>query len=303
MPTSYKDQFFEVDPGNPPPRGTALNFVRLELIDTDDNGLIEPNVGDTLNGLEVTAVYEGDTLRVRVPGVGQIWYTGTTFYLSDGTEFFTPTDGQVLQNGTYRNSTGVTTSTNMPVGDLGPTCFTPGTLIDTPLGPRPVEDLRVGDLVTTLDDGDQILRLILLEDHRAEGRNAPIRFETGAIENDAPLLVSPEHRVLLQGWRAELTLGCAEVLVAAKHLVNDTTIRRVTGGRVRYIHLVFDAHQIVFGQGVPSESCLPTRALCSNPGTSRSALQAHYALLGSDMSDVLVRPAARRIEAEVLIAA
>ncbi|MFA5582109.1 MAG: Hint domain-containing protein, partial [Paracoccaceae bacterium] len=36
-------------------------------------------------------------------------------------------------------------------------CFTPGTLIDTPDGPRLVEDLRPGDLVLTADHGAQPL--------------------------------------------------------------------------------------------------------------------------------------------------
>ena len=48
--------------------------------------------------------------------------------------------------------------------------------------------------------------------------------------------------------------GLDEVLVAAKHLVNGDTIRQVSGGMVEYIHLVFDQHELVFGQGVPSES-------------------------------------------------
>ncbi|WP_444870345.1 Hint domain-containing protein [Rhodobacter capsulatus] len=37
----------------------------------------------------------------------------------------------------------------------GVICFTPGTLIDTPAGPRPVEALRPGDRVSTRDDGAQ----------------------------------------------------------------------------------------------------------------------------------------------------
>ena len=36
---------------------------------------------------------------------------------------------------------------------MGIPCFTAGTLIDTPSGPRAVEELRPGDLVTTRDHG------------------------------------------------------------------------------------------------------------------------------------------------------
>ena len=40
------------------------------------------------------------------------------------------------------------------------------------------------------------------------------------------LVVSPRHRVLLQGYRAELLFGEGEVLVAAENLLDDDTVRR-----------------------------------------------------------------------------
>ena len=127
-------------------------------------------------------------------------------------------------------------------------------MIDTISGARAIETLNVGDLIETLDDGAQPIRLIVRDTFRAVGDLAPIRFATGAIGNDAPLLVSPQHRMLISGWQAELFYGQEEVLVAAKHLVNDTSITRQEGGMIDYIHLLFDTHQIVFGAGVPSES-------------------------------------------------
>lgn len=260
MPTAYEDQFFTVDPGAPPPVGTALSFQRLEFVDVDDDGNIETGTGDTFNGVTITQVWQNDTLTVNVPGVGNVTYTGVTFYLSSGSAVFTPTDGQVLQDGTFVSSTFVTTATQTPVNDFGPTCFTPGTRIDTPNGQRLIEDLQVGDLVMTLDDGPQAIRMILDDRFHAVRNCAPIHFAKGAIGNDAPLVVSPQHRMLLRGPQAELYFGQEEVLAAAKHLVNGDTIRQVFGGDVRYIHLLFETHQIVFAQGVPSESYFPGHA-------------------------------------------
>ena len=261
MPTIYKDQYYTLDPANPPGFGDAVTFTREEVVDFNDNGLIRPGDGDTFNGFEVTAVWQNDTVTINVPGVGNVTYVGATYYLDGGQpSVFTPTDGQVLQNGTFVTSGFVTSSTQQTVGGFGPTCFTPGTMIETDNGPRPVEDLSEGDLIETLDDGIRPVRAILRGAFRAVGDLAPIRFATGAVGNDAPLMVSPQHRMLISGWRAELLFGENEVLVAAKHMVNGDTITRVPGGLVTYIHLLFDQHQIVFGQGVPSESYFPGHA-------------------------------------------
>lgn len=260
MPTPFEDQFFTVDPGSPPPVGTQLVFQRVEFIDENDDGNIGTNTGDTFNGVNVTNVWENDTLTVELPSGAQVTYTGVTFYLSSGSPVFTPTDGQVLQNGTFVSSTYVTESTQTPVGSFGPTCFTPGTLITTPTGARPIEDLRIGELVETLDHGPQPIRYIVDGSFRASNDIAPIRFAVGSIGNDLPLIVSPQHRILISGWKAELFYEQNSVLVAAKHLVNGHSVRQVFGGTVRYIHLLFDRHEIVFGQGIPSESYFPGHA-------------------------------------------
>lgn len=305
MPTLYKDQFFRIDPGAPPPRGTALTVERAEFLDFNDNGQINPNTGDTFQGIQITAVWVNDSIVVNVPGVGNIRYFGTTFYLANGDPaVFTPNDGQVLQNGTYQARTFVTTSTQMPVGTFGPTCFTPGTQIDVQGGSRAVEDIKQGDLVETLDEGAQPVRMVLRQTVRAQGKFAPIRFAAGAIGNARAFMVSPEHRMLVTDWRAQLMTGCDEVLVAAKHLVNAVGVTRVEGGTMTYIHLLFDRHQIVFGDGCPSESCLPDSGLASQGCEQQAELMALFPKLSSlDNRIVTVRTVAKRAEATCLMAA
>lgn len=262
MPTTYKDQFFRIDPGNAPARGTTLNVERAEFVDSNDNGQINSNAGDTFQGIIVTSVWVNDTVTIDVPGVGRITYRGTTLYLANGDgAVFTPNDGQALQNGTFVRSSFVFSSTQMPVGTFGPTCFTAGARIAVSKGTRLVEDIVVGDLIETLDDGLQPVRMVLRQTVRAYGKFAPIRFEAGSIGNDSVLMVSPQHRMMVDDWRAQLVLGCDEVLVAAKHLVNGTTVSIVEGGVVEYIHLLFDRHQIIFANGCASESCLPDTGL------------------------------------------
>jgi hypothetical protein len=88
----------------------------------------------------------------------------------------------------------------------------------------------------------------------AKGAFAPISFAAGALGGHGALRLSPEHRVLVQGSMAEMLFGASEVLVAAKHLVNDRTIRPMPGGEVEYLHLLFDRHQVIWAEGLATES-------------------------------------------------
>ena len=304
MPTLYKDQFFTIDPGNPPARGTPLSVQRAEFVDFDDNGQIDANGLDTFQGIVVTAVWFNDTITVRLTDGSRVTYTGTTFYLASGAPVFTPTDGQVLQEGTFVRSSFVTTSTNMPVGTFGPTCFTPGAMIEVEGGVCAVEDIAEGDLVMTMDNGAQPVRLVLRQTVRAVGAFAPILFEAGSIGNPRAFMVSPEHRMLISDWRVQLVTGEDELLVAAKHLVNGEDVRVVEGGVVEYIHLLFDAHQIVFADECPSESCLPDTGIAQQDCVQQAELLALFPRLSGVQSRThTARTVARRIEATCLMAA
>jgi len=257
MPTTYTDQFFVMDPGNAPPFGTALTVQTFDFIDQDDDGNITTTGGDTFNGLTITSVWVNDTITVNIPGTGNVTITGVTFYVAGGPAVFTPTDGTVLEDATFVSSTFVNTSTQIPVGSFGPPCFARGTMIATPDGLCAVEDLNPGDLVLTRDHGPQHILLISQNEFSAVGRNAPVRICKGALGNDVDLMVSQQHRMLIDDWRAELFFGEDEVLVAAKHLVNSDTIYVHEGGNVEYFHLLFEQHEIIWGAGIPSESYFP----------------------------------------------
>ena len=92
----------------------------------------------------------------------------------------------------------------------------------------------------------------------------PIRLRAGALASDRPegdLLVSPEHRLLLRGGRVRALFNTPEVLVAARDLINGTSIAADTQLReVTYIHLLFEEHQVLWANGVESESFHPANA-------------------------------------------
>ncbi|WP_165390354.1 Hint domain-containing protein [Thalassococcus sp. S3] len=145
-------------------------------------------------------------------------------------------------------------------------CFTKGAMIRTPSGDRPIETLRVGDIVETLDDGAQPIRWIGHAglDAATLSRapfNRPILIRKGAFGPGRPardMRVSPQHRMLLQGWNIDLHFSERQVLAPAKGLVDGHTVLiDEDAQRVHYIHILFDQHQVVFADGMPSESFHP----------------------------------------------
>ena len=144
-------------------------------------------------------------------------------------------------------------------------CFTPGTRIATAGGTKPVEEITAGDLVLTRDRGLRPVSWagrcdLTGADLAADPRLAPVHISAGALGGGLPerdMEVSPQHRILFAGPRAELMFGHPEVLVVALHLVGLPGITRRAAGAVSYIHFMFDRHEIVRADGAWSESFQP----------------------------------------------
>jgi hypothetical protein len=118
----------------------------------------------------------------------------------------------------------------------------------------PVEGLEPGAMILTRDRGGQPLRWRGVVRLRAEGAFAPVAVEPGIMGNPRPLVVSPHHRLFLYAPEARALAGAADLLVQARHLVDGRTVRRREGGVVVYHGLVFDAHEVIYAEGVPCES-------------------------------------------------
>lgn len=135
-------------------------------------------------------------------------------------------------------------------------CFAKGAQIATLDGIRLVEDLRIGDMIPTRDDGPLPIGWIGSRTIFPRPGQHPIEFAPSAIGNTSALQVSPQHRVLITGWQAELLFGCNELLVPAKAMVNDTNIRPVDLAAVTYYHVMFDRHTLLLSNGCWTESLL-----------------------------------------------
>ena len=145
-------------------------------------------------------------------------------------------------------------------------CFTPGTQIATPLGDIPVESLKVGDLVVTKDSGIQAVRWV--GHKKVSGARLqsyplfrPVKILKDAFGKGLPnrdMHVSPQHRVLLAGADVELNYSKEQALAPAKGLISDHSITiDYSVKEVEYIHILFDKHELVFSDGLLTESFHP----------------------------------------------
>jgi Hint domain len=118
------------------------------------------------------------------------------------------------------------------------------------------------------------------------------------------MLVSPQHRVLITGARAEMLFGEHEVLVAAKHLLGQPGVTRGKMAGVTYLHLLFERHEIVRSAGAWTESFQPAdRTLGAMDADSRAELAAIFPELDVKTGFPVARRALKAHEAKVLLAA
>jgi Ca2+-binding RTX toxin-like protein len=194
------------------------------------------------------------------------------------------------------------------------TCFTPGSLATTDRGLVAVEDLRVGDRVLTRDSGfqpivwtgKQVLSEVAL---LVEPRFRPVRILAGALGHGVPardMRVSPQHRVLFSGPRADVLFGETEVLVPALHLVGRPGITVEGRGPVTYIHFMCASHQIVMVDGCWSESFQPgDQSLAGLADEARAELLSLFPGLAEDQipsAYPAARPSLKRHESALLFA-
>ncbi|MFT7594595.1 MAG: hypothetical protein ACI8R4_001916 [Paracoccaceae bacterium] len=122
------------------------------------------------------------------------------------------------------------------------------------------------------------------------------------MDNTAPLMVSPQHRMLIEDWRAAYFCGLPEVFVPAKHLVNGTTVTQVEGGTVDYMHLLFERHEVIYAFGQPSESYFPGHALDVEDRAAQAELAVLFPRLKHQVCDAMqtAHPVIKKREAHMI---
>ena len=288
----------EVAPPNAPPDAVNDEFEGAfnQPIDGAVLGNDSDPDGDPLSVIDNTQPASGSV--VMNPD-GTFTYTPEPGFSGEDSFTYTISDG----NGGYDQAT---VHITVP-------CFAAGTLIVTAEGPKPVEEIRIGDKVLTRDDGFQPVRWAGSRalDAGYLARNpdfAAVLITAGALGNALPrrdLRVSPGHRILLSGYQAEMLFGEREVLVAASDLVGQPGITQESRP-VTYVHIMFDSHQIIDSEGAWSESFQPADVTLNGLDTQQRdellALFPELATQHGQRSYITARKVLARHESAALLA-
>ena len=142
---------------------------------------------------------------------------------------------------------------------------------------RAIETLRPGDRILTRDHGGQILRWVGQARMKAAAAFAPVVIVAGALGNSGDLIVGQHHRIFLYQRQKIAGLGTSELLVQAKHFVDGTRAYLRKTGYIDYFSLIFDAHEIIYAEGVPVESLMVSDATVQRlPPEIAEALRAQF---------------------------
>lgn len=231
--------------------------------------IVVNSIGTTSNPNNTTVNGDGDGDATDQDTLDVSWYIDNGYRIVH--EVQNPDDdgnGYSGQITFYNDDNGQTANVNYTDIEEFVICFTPGTAIATPKGEVAAETLKEGDKVFTRDNGVQEIRWVGQKDMTAldfakQEALAPVLIQKGALGNGLPerdLMVSPQHRVLINSDRAQLYFEEREVLSPAIHLVGMPGISRARPAQTSYLHFLCDSHEVVLSNGAWTETFQPGEA-------------------------------------------
>jgi hypothetical protein len=234
---------YQLDASQPP--------MRLVVVHAKDGQRVgeDSDVGTSGDALRLEARYslmaaEGDSIEIVL------------ISLPDGARFALPLSPMAAHTD-YTLLKIDAAPEQIDLSDILCISFTRGTMITLASGhQRAIESLSAGDRVLTRDHGGQPIRWIGSTTMRALGAFAPVVITAGTLGNSGDLIVSQHHRMFLYQRQRSAGMPTSELLVQAKHLIDNKAIYLRDGGMVDYFSLIFDQHEIIYAEGVPAESLM-----------------------------------------------
>lgn len=290
---------------NKPPSGEIIftdndtGDLKLEA----NGGLPDPDTNVIIGGVEMSFVLE---FSGNLPYTSKYEDVEGFDLRGEPVAVITAANGEtyiILTNGGFS----ITVMNALPIGQLALdnvsttapalVCFLRGTLIETPQGHRPVESLRIGDLIATYD-GDCLPLRWIGHRHVTAGdlllypELRPIVMPQDMFGEGLPsrrLKLSPSHRLAIGGWQAEMLFGFDTALICANHLVGEGASRVNPHRGIDYYHLLLDEHTMVLANGLACESFqLGARGELALDDDELQALAT--ACPGQTLGDLLQRP-------------
>lgn len=142
-------------------------------------------------------------------------------------------------------------------------CYSAGTMVAAENGQVAVEDIRVGDMLKSVDGEFKPVRWI--ESRRIEKAELdanpnlrPVVITAGALGNGLPkrdLVVSRQHRIMVRSDLTKLLTGSQEALIPAIKLTQLPGIYvDESAESVHYFHILLDEHDAIYAEGTVAET-------------------------------------------------
>jgi hypothetical protein len=136
-----------------------------------------------------------------------------------------------------------------------PLCVAEGTLIATPVGETPVEELQPGDLIKTAS-GISMVQWVGKQSFRCDRHPRHDDVIPIAVAVNAFGRGQPHSKLRLSAGHAVAVSCFDEILVPISGLVNGATIKREPVSSVTYWHVELDRHDLLIANGLTVESYL-----------------------------------------------
>jgi hypothetical protein len=209
---------------------------------------LEGNAGGLASGQTITGFAVGDTIDLTGIGLATAeTFANGVLTLTSGSNTYTLDIETPGPSGTadFALASDGNGGTDVVV------CFAAGTQISTPGGEVPVEQLQVGDLVLTAQNGPRAIKWFghgkVLATRGQRSAATPVIVRKGALADNVPnrdLRVTKAHSLYID-----------DVLIPVEFLVNHRTILWDDRAQeVEIYHVELDSHDVLIANGAPAES-------------------------------------------------